>query len=48
MVSRIGVNEVTSHGSQDIAHLISLKAIPDLIENALFIEEIGLPGQKVG
>ena len=39
-ISKIGINEVTSHGSQDTAHIISLKAIPNFIEDSIFIEEI--------
>ena len=39
-ISKIGINEVTSHGSQDVAHLISLKAVPQFIENSVFIEEV--------
>ena len=39
-ISKVGINEVTSHGSQDNAHLISLKAVPQFIENSVFIEEI--------
>jgi hypothetical protein len=36
----LGENEVTSHGTMDKSHLISLKAIPDFIEKSIFIEEI--------
>lgn len=39
-ISKVGINEVTSHGTQDKAHLISLKAIPDFIEESIFIDEI--------
>ena len=38
-VSKVGINEVTAHGSQDKAHLKSLSAIPQMIENSIFIEE---------
>ena len=39
-ISRVGINEVTSHGERDIAHLQSISAIPQLIEDSIFIEEI--------
>lgn len=39
-ISKVGINEVTSHGSKDDAHLISLKAVPQFIENSVFIEEV--------
>ena len=39
-LSKVGINEVTSHGSQDEAHLISIKAIPAFIEQSIFIDEI--------
>ncbi len=39
-ISKVGINEVTSHGTQDKAHLISLKAIPGFIEESIFIDEI--------
>ena len=39
-ISKVGINEVTSHGSNDIAHLISLKAVPDFIKESVFIKEI--------
>ena len=39
-VSKVGINEVTSHGSKDEAHLKSLPAIPSLIEKSIFIEEL--------
>lgn len=38
-ISRVGINEVTSHGTKDDAHLISITAIPQLIENAIFVDE---------
>ena len=43
-ISRVGINEVTSHGTKDNAHLVSISAIPQLIENSIFIEEI--PNEK--
>lgn len=39
-VSKVGINEVTSHESNDEVHLKSLSAIPSLIENSIFIEEL--------
>lgn len=39
-ISKVGINEVTSHGSQDKAHLKSLIAIPQMIEQSIFIDEI--------
>ena len=39
-ISNIGINEVASHGSMDEAHLESLSAIPSMIENSIFIDEI--------
>ena len=39
-VSRVGANKVTSHSMGNKAHLQSIVAIPDLIENAIFIEEV--------
>ena len=38
-ISKVGANKVTSHGEKDIAHLQSIVAIPQLIENAIFIDE---------
>lgn len=38
-VSKVGINEVTSHGERDEAHLKSLVGVPSIIENAVFIEE---------
>ncbi len=43
-ISRVGINEVTSHGTKDNAHLASITAIPQLIEDSIFIEEI--PNEK--
>ena len=40
VVSNIGVKEVTSHGERNEAHLKSLIAIPELISNSIFVEEI--------
>ena len=40
VVSKTGINEVTSHGSQDEVHLKSLSGIPQMIEQAVFIDEI--------
>ena len=39
-VSKVGINEVTAHGSQDEAHLKSLVSIPQMIEKSIFIDEI--------
>ena len=39
-ISKVGINEVTAHGSKDEAHLKSLSAIPSMIEGAVFIEEL--------
>lgn len=38
-VSKVGTNKVTSHGERDKAHLMSIVAIPSLIEKSIFIEE---------
>ena len=38
-VSKVGANKVTSHGERDKAHLMSIVAIPSLIEKSIFIEE---------
>ena len=47
IVSRRGANEVTSHGERDVAHLQSIVAIPQIIENAVFIsEEAGSAGSR--
>ena len=35
----MGANKVTSHGERDKAHLMSIVAIPSLIEKSIFIEE---------
>ena len=40
VVSNVGVKEVTSHGERNEAHLKSLIAIPELISNSIFVEEI--------
>ena len=39
-LSKVGINEVTAHGSKDEAHLKSLSAIPSMIEGAVFIDEL--------
>lgn len=39
-VSRVGANKVTSHGERDEAHLKSIVSIPQMISNAIFIEEL--------
>lgn len=39
-ISKVGINEVTSHGSQNEAHLKSFVAIPELIEESIFVDEI--------
>ncbi len=38
-VSRVGINEVTSHGTQSEEHMKSICAIPAMINNSIFIEE---------
>lgn len=38
-ISKVGINEVTSHGSLDIAHLKSLFGIPQMIKQSVFIDE---------
>ena len=38
-VSNVGINEVVSHGTTDEAHMRSLAAIPQMLENAIFIDE---------
>ena len=43
-VSRYGIDKVTSHGEREESHLKSLKAIPQLIEESVFITEI--PNEK--
>ena len=40
VISKIGINEVTAHGSKNVAHLKSLSAIPQMIEQSVFIDEI--------
>lgn len=40
VISKVGINEVTSHGSKDVAHLKSLSVIPQMIEQSVFIDEI--------
>lgn len=39
-ISKVGINEVTSHGSQNEAHLKSLFSIPQMIEQSVFIDEL--------
>lgn len=39
VLTRAGANKVTSHGMSNNAHLQSIVAIPELIRNAMFIEE---------
>jgi hypothetical protein len=39
-VSRVGMDKVTSHGEKDEAHLKSIAAIPQLIEDSIFIDEL--------
>ena len=39
-VSKVGINEVTAHGSTAIEHLKSLHSIPEMIEDSVFIDEI--------
>lgn len=36
-VSKVGTNKVTSHGERDKAHLMSIVAIPSLIEKSIYI-----------
>lgn len=43
-VGKVGIKEVTSHSSNNAEHLKSLVAIPDIIENTIFIDE--LPNEK--
>ena len=38
-LTKVGANKVTSHGMSNKAHLQSIVAIPQLIRNAIFIEE---------
>lgn len=38
-LTKVGGNKVTSHGMSNKAHLQSIAAIPQLIRNAIFIEE---------
>ena len=38
-LTKVGANKVTSHGMSNKAHLQSIAAIPQLIRNAIFIEE---------
>jgi len=40
IVSNAGINEVTSHGTTDEAHMKSLVAIPRMIESSIFIDEL--------
>ena len=39
-LSHVGMDKVTSHGERDHAHLKSIVAIPRLIEESIFIEEL--------
>ncbi len=39
IVSGVGIDEVMSHGEREEAHLKSVVAIPQMIENSIFIEE---------
>ena len=43
-ITNVGINEVTSHGTTDDAHMKSLVAIPKMLENSIFITE--LPNTK--
>ncbi len=43
-ITNVGINEVLSHGSTSEAHLKSICAIPELIRDSVFIEE--LPNTK--
>ena len=43
-VSKVGINEVLSHGERDLAHLKSISSIERILENAVFITE--LPNTK--
>lgn len=38
-LSKRGMDKVTSHGEREIEHIKSIVAIPELIENSIFIEE---------
>ena len=43
-VSKVGISKVTSHSIGNVAHLKSMIAIPELIENSIFIAET--PNEK--
>lgn len=40
VVSKVGVNKLTSHGERDEAHMLSFVAIPTIIEKSVFIDEM--------
>jgi len=40
-VSNVSIDKVTSHGEREEAHLKSIKAIPQMIERSIFIDEVG-------
>lgn len=40
-ITRKGAKKVTSHSAENIAHLKSIAAIPQMLENAIFIDEVG-------
>jgi hypothetical protein len=44
LLGKVGTDKVTSHSMGDYAHLKSIFAIPDLLKNAIFIEEY--PNEK--
>lgn len=40
-ITRKGAKKVTSHSAENIAHLKSIAAIPQMLGNAIFIDEVG-------
>ena len=40
-ITRKGAKKVTSHSAENIAHLKSIAVIPQMLENAIFIDEVG-------
>jgi ribosomal protein L21E len=38
-ISKVGAKKVTSHSQGDVAHMQSIAAIPEMIKNAVFMEE---------
>lgn len=39
VITKVGAEEVTSHSRNDMAHLKSIAVIPDMLKNAIFIDE---------